>query len=101
VNEFPFDTHECCPACGERDEDGVLCEACCDMVRNDPRTFPPDSERVCGTCGEPADALGWCEGMRRYMDCFYAKRVLSDSEFLTACGIAPFSVLIRRQEQKA
>jgi hypothetical protein len=71
VNEFPFDTHECCPACGDPEEDGVLCDDCADMVRNDPRTFQSSGaiERTCESCGEPADSLGWCEGMRTLMEC--------------------------------
>jgi hypothetical protein len=94
MTDFPFDASGCCPACGDLEEDGVLCEACCEIVRNDPRTFKSRAvERVCEACGEPADSLGWCEGMNLYMDCFYAKRVMSDDEFLTACGIVPFPVL--------
>jgi hypothetical protein len=36
--DFPFNTDGRCPACGDAEEDSVLCDACSDMVRNDPRT---------------------------------------------------------------
>ena len=38
ISGFPFDTRGCCPGCGDPDEDGVLCNACADMVLADPRT---------------------------------------------------------------
>jgi NMD protein affecting ribosome stability and mRNA decay len=96
MTDFPFDASGRCPACGDlTDEDSLLCDDCMEMVRNDPRTGQPNRvvERTCESCGQPADSFGWCEGMRLYMDCFYAKRVMSDREFLTACGIVPFTVL--------
>src|SRR5271154_7109636 len=53
--DFPFDASGCCPACGDITDDSLLCDACAEMVRNDPRTFKSRAvERVCEACGEPA-----------------------------------------------
>jgi hypothetical protein len=37
--DFPFNASGCCPACGDTTDDSLLCDACADMVRTDPRTF--------------------------------------------------------------
>jgi hypothetical protein len=44
--EFPFDARGCCPACGDREADGLLCDACADMVRADPRTPAPSYQNA-------------------------------------------------------
>lgn len=147
MTDFPFDASGRCPACGDPEDDGVLCEACCDIVRNDPRTparpcqnaeesiareerkvienlwssryavtivdtdwlaemkisygdccglesnCPPELRiaRSCNYCGQPADHLGYCENMRRFMECNPStpeSRLRDDRKFLTDCGIA-------------
>jgi len=93
MTDFPFDASGCCPACGDPEEDGVLCAVCCDMVRHDPRTsfqLGGTTGRICASCGEPADSLGWCQNMRELMEC-WPKR-WDDVQFLRDCGIQPIAI---------
>jgi hypothetical protein len=49
------------------------------------------SESICMACGKPADRLGWCENMRKFMACYIstpASRLRDDQNFLRDCGIA-------------
>jgi hypothetical protein len=58
---------------------------CCGLESN----CPPEIriERACIYCGKPADSLGYCENMRRFMEC--EPRVFrGDNAFLQSCGIA-------------
>jgi hypothetical protein len=62
---------------------------CCGLESN----CPPEIriERACIYCGKPADSLGYCENMRRFMECNPSTpegRLRDDREFLAACGIA-------------
>lgn len=40
---------------------------CCGLESNCPPKIRV--ERACTNCGKPADSLGYCENMRRYMEC--------------------------------
>jgi hypothetical protein len=58
---------------------------CCGLESN----CPPEIriERACIYCGKPADSLGYCENMRRFMEC-EPKIYPGDRAFLESCGIA-------------
>jgi hypothetical protein len=62
---------------------------CCGLESNCPpeRRIP----RFCNYCGQPADHLGYCENMRKFMECNPStpeSRLRDDCKFLTDCGIA-------------
>jgi hypothetical protein len=63
---------------------------CCGLESNCPLELR--IERSCIYCGKPADDLGYCENMRRFMVC-ELKIFSGDRAFLQSCGIVPFSVL--------
>jgi|HubBroStandDraft_6_1064221.scaffolds.fasta_scaffold00205_33 NMD protein affecting ribosome stability and mRNA decay len=97
MTDFPFDASERCPACGDlTDEDSLLCDDCMEMVRSDPRTGQPSSAiaRTCADCGQPVDDNGWCENMRKYMECHPVLKLnpWDDVKFLRECGIKPIAI---------
>jgi hypothetical protein len=61
---------------------------CCGLESN----CPPEIriERACIYCGKPADSLGYCENMRRFMEC-EPRISTGDRAFLQSCGIADFA----------
>jgi hypothetical protein len=63
---------------------------CCGLESNCPPAIR--IERACIYCGKPADSLGYCENMRRFMEC-EPKIFPGDRAFLASCGIAPFNIL--------
>jgi hypothetical protein len=65
----------------------IVYGGCCGLELN----AEPRIERACIYCGERADNLGYCENMRRLMECNPSTpegRLRDDREFLAACGIA-------------
>ena len=65
----------------------IIYGGCCGLELN----AEPKLPRTCLYCGQPADDLGWCENMRKYMACHIStpeSRMRDDQKFLRDCGIA-------------
>jgi hypothetical protein len=72
---------------------------CCGLESNCPPAIR--IERACIYCGKPADSLGYCENMRRFMEC-EPKIFPGDGAFLASCGIEDFArgvVLVKIEMQ--
>jgi hypothetical protein len=61
---------------------------CCGLESNCPPAIRV--ERTCIYCGKPADHLGYCENMRRFMVC-ELNIYPGDGAFLASCGIVDFA----------